>query len=205
MGSKERREHDREVLRQRILDTASQILINEGIENLTIRRLARRIEYSPRTIYLYYRDKESLLKAIVEEGFAHTLRMRAQEPQARSGSLRELMEMRIRAHVDTAFRNPNFYRAVIHLIQATGLTAGPNQQQLTEMTAKEMSAFLARLKEDDEEANKTAEILMAAVRGFTIELLNSADRRCESERQEMLGRFIEIILKGLENLTGDDV
>lgn len=205
MGSKERREHEREALRRLILDTASDILINDGIENLTIRRLARRIEYSPRTIYLYYRDKESLLNAIIEEGFAHTLRMRSQEPPARSASLRELMEVRIRAHVDTAFRNPNFYRAVIHLIQATGLTAGPNQRQLTAMTAQEMSPFLRRLKDDEEEAVRIAEIIMAALRGFTIEQLNAVDRCSESERQEMIDRFIDIILKGLENIPGDDV
>ncbi|MGC9311857.1 MAG: TetR/AcrR family transcriptional regulator, partial [Sediminispirochaetaceae bacterium] len=162
MGSTERREYEREALRRLILDAASDILINDGIENLTIRRLARRIEYSPRTIYLYYRDKENLLKAIVEEGFAHTLRMRSQELQVRSSSLRELMETRIRAHVDTAFRNPNFYRAVIHLIQATGLTAGPNQQKLTEMTAKEISAFIPRLHNDEKKAVETSEIIMAA-------------------------------------------
>ncbi|MDY7026825.1 MAG: TetR/AcrR family transcriptional regulator [Spirochaetota bacterium] len=205
MGTKERRQHEREALRRLILDTASQIMINEGIENLTIRRLARSIEYSPRTIYLYYRDKKSLLEAIVEEGFAHTLHMRSQEAPARYSSLRELMEVRIRAHVDTAFRNPNFYRAVIYLIQATGLTAGPNQRQLTVMTAQEMSTFIPSLKDDDELANKTAKIIMAAVRGFTIEQLNSADRRSGSERQEMIDRFIDIILKGLENITGDDV
>jgi len=205
MGSKERREQEREALRRLILDTASEILINEGIENLTIRRLARRIEYSPRTIYLYYRDKESLLKAIVEEGFAHTLRMRNLEPPARYASLRELMENRIRAHVDTAFKNPHFYRAVIHLIQATGLTPGPNQRELTAMTAQEMRAFIPRIKDDDKLANKSAEILMASVRGFTIELLNSADRRSALELQEMIDQFVAIILKGLENLTGGDV
>lgn len=72
MSIKERRERDKKQMRLKILHEATHIISSEGYEALTIRKLARRIEYSPRTIYLYFRDKEELISSIVEQGFAET-------------------------------------------------------------------------------------------------------------------------------------
>ncbi|HSE38996.1 MAG TPA: TetR/AcrR family transcriptional regulator, partial [Blastocatellia bacterium] len=70
MGSKQRREREKEALRQDILDAARELFVNEGYENVSMRRVAEKIEYSPTTIYLYFEDKASLLYAICEETFA---------------------------------------------------------------------------------------------------------------------------------------
>jgi AcrR family transcriptional regulator len=45
-------------------------LVQEGgVEAVSIREIASRIEYSLRTIYLYFRDKEAILDAVRERGF----------------------------------------------------------------------------------------------------------------------------------------
>lgn len=82
MGIKERREREKEELRQKILDAAIELIARDGHEALTIRKLASRIEYSPRTIYLYFADKEALLEDVVEEGFRRTLAIRAKQARA---------------------------------------------------------------------------------------------------------------------------
>jgi AcrR family transcriptional regulator len=61
MGSKERRERERLNLKTRILDAAREMFCNEGYESVTMRNLAKRIEYSATAIYLHFKDKESLL------------------------------------------------------------------------------------------------------------------------------------------------
>lgn len=68
MGSDDRRERERNELASRIVDAAF-ALVEEG-GDVSIRELAERIEYSPRTIYLYFRDKEAVLDAVRERGFA---------------------------------------------------------------------------------------------------------------------------------------
>jgi AcrR family transcriptional regulator len=70
MGTAERRERHRQSLRREILDAAGQLFVDEGFEAVTMRKVADRIEYSPTTIYLYFRDKEELLQTICEETFA---------------------------------------------------------------------------------------------------------------------------------------
>ena len=63
------REKAKEALRTRIVEAARDIVSEEGLDALSMRALAERIEYSPATIYLYFRDKEELLRDVVEQGF----------------------------------------------------------------------------------------------------------------------------------------
>lgn len=69
MGPRERREREREEVRTRILDAARELFASEGVESVTMRRIADRIEYSPTAIYFHFRDKESLLTELCECDF----------------------------------------------------------------------------------------------------------------------------------------
>jgi AcrR family transcriptional regulator len=69
MGSPERRARAKVALRQRILDAARELFVNEGYDAVSMRRIAARIEYSPTAIYLHFPDKESILTALCDETF----------------------------------------------------------------------------------------------------------------------------------------
>lgn len=68
MGIAERREAEKEALKKKIIDAASEILINEGYKNLSIRKIAAKIEYSPGIIYHYFKDKSEILSFIIRRG-----------------------------------------------------------------------------------------------------------------------------------------
>lgn len=68
MGIVERREAEKEALKKKIIDAASEILINEGYTNLSIRKIAAKIEYSPGIIYHYFKDKSEILSFIIKRG-----------------------------------------------------------------------------------------------------------------------------------------
>ena len=69
MGIKERQERDREAVRRSILDAARDLFVTEGYENVSIRKIAERIEYSPAAIYSYFPSKDDIFFALAEEGF----------------------------------------------------------------------------------------------------------------------------------------
>ncbi len=71
MGTRERRERQKENLRQEIFDAASDLFSKEGYGQVSMRKIADKIEYSPATIYLYFKDKDDLLHQICEDTFAH--------------------------------------------------------------------------------------------------------------------------------------
>lgn len=70
MGSRERREREKTELREKILDAARTLFATEGIEATTMRRIATAIEYSPTAIYLYFPDKDALLRELCAVDFA---------------------------------------------------------------------------------------------------------------------------------------
>ena len=69
MGIKERHERDREATRRAILDAARDLFVSEGYHNVSIRKIAERIEYSPAAIYGYFPSKDDIFFALAEEGF----------------------------------------------------------------------------------------------------------------------------------------
>src|SRR5207342_1954591 len=69
MGIKERQERDREAVRRAILDAARDLFVSEGYANVSIRKIADRIEYSPAAIYGYFASKDDIFFALAEEGF----------------------------------------------------------------------------------------------------------------------------------------
>lgn len=75
MGRKERHERDRSRVRQAILTAARELFIAEGYRNVSMRKIADRIEYSPAAIYSYFPGKDDIFFALAEEGF----RLLAQE------------------------------------------------------------------------------------------------------------------------------
>jgi AcrR family transcriptional regulator len=69
MGIKERHERDREATSRAILDAARELFVAEGYHQVSIRKIAERIEYSPAAIYGYFPSKDDIFFALAEEGF----------------------------------------------------------------------------------------------------------------------------------------
>jgi AcrR family transcriptional regulator len=56
-------------MQQAILDAARDLFVAEGYENVSIRKIAERVEYSPSAIYGYFAGKEDIFFALAETGF----------------------------------------------------------------------------------------------------------------------------------------
>jgi AcrR family transcriptional regulator len=69
MGPRDRRERERQETRQRILDAAREMFAAEGVDAVTMREIAKRIEYTPTAIYHHFRDKQALIRELVETDF----------------------------------------------------------------------------------------------------------------------------------------
>src|SRR5262245_15287416 len=69
MGVKERQEREREEMQRGILDAAHELFVAEGYRNVSIRKVAEKVEYSPAALYSYFPSKDDLFFALAEEGF----------------------------------------------------------------------------------------------------------------------------------------
>ena len=70
MSTADRIERERLAKRARILDAARELFVERGVEAVTLREIAQRIEYSTTAIYVQFKDKQDLVEQMVREDFA---------------------------------------------------------------------------------------------------------------------------------------
>ena len=108
MGTQERRSREKQELRQRIQEAATELFVLDGYQNVSIRKIADRIEYAPSTIYLYFKDKEELVHSICNDMFAELseiligIRLQDLAPQQK-------MAKCLRAYIEFGLAHPNHY------------------------------------------------------------------------------------------------
>jgi len=107
MGIAERREIDKERMRGRILEAAMKLFLKEGFERVTIRAIAKAIEYSPATIYLYFKDKNEILFALQTIGF-EKLYKKQQDVLTIKDPWKRLRQHG-KIYVEFALKNPEYY------------------------------------------------------------------------------------------------
>lgn len=69
MGTKERHQRERDRTREAILTAARELFVTDSYRNVSMRKIAERIEYSPAAIYGYFPSKDDIFFALAEEGF----------------------------------------------------------------------------------------------------------------------------------------
>jgi AcrR family transcriptional regulator len=108
LGIAERKERQKRGLRKEILSAALEVFANEGYQQLSMRRLAEKVEYSPTTIYLYFKDKAELFECVCEETFAQLSDIFCQIVSASSDPFESLRKS-CRAYVDFGLQHPDQY------------------------------------------------------------------------------------------------
>lgn len=110
MGIAERKERQRAELRDQILEAARGIVLREGFDALTMRRIADAIEYSPATIYLHFASRDEIVRSLVREAFAALVAYLA--PAGTIVDPSERLEAIGRAYVRFGIEHPQAYRLI---------------------------------------------------------------------------------------------
>src|SRR5271155_2506064 len=108
MKSATKRKQQQEDLRAKILDAARELFVNEGVEAVSMRKVAEKIGYSATTLYNYFEDKEALLYALCDADFGtlHELFKKIGRIASPIERLRKLGQ----AYISFALNYPSHYR-----------------------------------------------------------------------------------------------
>ena len=172
MGVKERKLRQKKFLRQEILDAASELFVKEGFENVSMRRIAEKIEYSPTTIYLYFKDKAELLEQVCQETFAR-LSGNLTRILAQPGDPVERLKRGLQAYVQFGLENPHHYRATFMM----PIPEGFDKEKYNRPDSPGMHAFdflrksvydcIAARKFSDSDPEMISQTLWCGVHGVT--------------------------------------
>jgi AcrR family transcriptional regulator len=108
-ASLERREREKQELRQAILDAAGKLFLEHGYLDFSLRQVAEAIGYSPGTIYLHFNDKDDLLFSVADEGFLKFGQALGAAAADTDDARQRLVDM-AHAYVDFGLQNPEYYQ-----------------------------------------------------------------------------------------------
>lgn len=201
MGISSRKEREKIELRAKIIDATAKILIDQGYEKTTIRKVAEAIEYSPRTVYLYFKDKDSLLMEIIEEGFAGTLEKRSRLKETLDYSKPEqIFGIQVMANIQTALSSPNLYKAILYLLQYKAYPPGPRQIELIQDVKYDIEICYKYQGSKVQNSDQKAELIFAFLRGFNLMLINKIGDLTEEEIESYKQSCTQMVLKGIVGL-----
>lgn len=108
-ASRERRAQQKEELRQAILTAAAGLFQQKGYEAFSLREVAETIGYSATTIYLYFKDKDDLLSALMKERYGDFSEALEHAVTAYPDPVERLVALG-NALLDFALKDPAFFR-----------------------------------------------------------------------------------------------
>ncbi len=198
-GSQKRREQQKEDLSQLILKAAGEIFLRRGYEGFSLRQVAEEIGYSPGTIYLYFANKDDLLRALAHQGFDDFSRM-LETVSASSADPLERMIALWRGYVVFGLQNPAFYRLIFmerpdFFVNDQAENAPKWESAFALWTSVMNDAVRAgKIRADD--PVKTSDAIWSALHG----IVALANRMPDFTAERALGAAdaaIEMIIKGL--------
>jgi AcrR family transcriptional regulator len=124
MGIKERKERQKDEIKNAILEASLKLFHEEGYSNITMRQIAKKIEYSPTTIYLYFKNKDDIFYELHNLGFK-----KFAESQQKLAGISDPFE-RLMQHAHTyihfAIENPEYYD-IMFIMRNIGLYLKENK------------------------------------------------------------------------------
>lgn len=170
MGTQERIERERLEKRARILDAARELFLERGVEAVTLREVAQKIEYSTTAIYVQFADKAALLEAMVTEDFAKFAAgleavAKVPDPVDRLAALQD-------AYIGFALKMPRHYQLLFltpatkeHAMEAHSSPAGIDGYRVLRMTIDECIRT-DRFRDGLTDADAIAQVIWGTVHGL---------------------------------------
>ncbi len=162
-------------LRRMILDAARQYLVEEGYQALSMRKISRQVGCSVGTIYLYFKNKDEIFHALIDEGFEQLYTSFQAVLMSQFIPIERLQGI-CQAYIEFGLKHPEYYE-IMYLQHPMMAARYPKEQyrrarRFLEITA-ETIADCARnggLPVDDPYMDAT--LLWSAMHGITSLLIN---------------------------------
>ena len=200
MGVKERRAREKEQLRQQILSAARELFVNEGYENVSMRKIASKIEYSPTTIYLYFKDKADLLDSVCKETLLNLLDTLERLKSDISDPV-ETLRKSGRAYIEFGLKYPQDYKLTFvvrpQFQKGLGLQEGSVGEKVFNYLHEMVSECVRQQVFRHVDVETTGQVMWSAVHGVTLLLIDFPDFPW-TEKDKLIDTVIQTTIEGLK-------
>jgi len=204
MGVADRKEREKEEMKTKILEAAKKLFLDHGFEKTSIRNIAEEIEYSPGTIYLYFKDKNELLFALHQEAFQGLI-AKFMVVAPISDPFEQLIALG-HEYLKFAIENPELYELMF--LMTAPIEALECRSDVWEDGHTALNLLIALIDScktigyfKGHDSNDLAMMIWANVHGFaSLHLRRRMSMFPEEERIPRLQRALEVMIESLRKL-----
>lgn len=190
-------------LRQRLLESARKILLEEGQRNFSLRKIARESGVSATSIYLHFDSKDHLIHVLMEESID---RLNDKLEDSIKGSTDPIEKLNIlaRVYVRFALENTEEYQ-IIYMISSDRMSRYPKEKfrkarRGYEMVTEVLEEGVRKNLLDEDHPRVAAYTFWAQLHGvMSVVLSKRLDNRLE--QKEFIEQAIEHIIHGFHVRT----
>jgi len=110
MSIKDRKERETAGLRHKILNAALRVFVEQGYDKVSMRKIAALIDYSPTTIYRFFKNKEELLQKIAAGTYSDLSAKFEQVKAEDDGDPLGMLKALVREYMIFCVEHPDMFR-----------------------------------------------------------------------------------------------
>ncbi|AJA46463.1 transcriptional regulator, TetR family [Clostridium pasteurianum DSM 525 = ATCC 6013] len=202
MGIKERKEREKNTHRELILISADKIIKGEGLDKLSIRKIASDIEYSPAIIYHYFHDKEEIINTIIKRNYEKIIRTLS-SLQVSEYKPEDKIKYSLEKYIQLALEMPEEYKTILLNNSTEVLKHTSLLFEGASVKRKALNILYESLKEiymdkslGDNFIELTAQIIWTSTFGLILKLIIEKDIPSE-QRKLLIHHHISLMVEGI--------
>lgn len=98
-------------LKDRIIETARELLLKHGYRNISLRKIAREVGVSATSIYLHFENKDDLIHTLMEQAIDRLNDLLEKKANRKKDPIQKLEDL-AHAYVNFALNNPREYQII---------------------------------------------------------------------------------------------
>lgn len=199
MTKEQRQMREREKMKEMILQATALLIAEEGIEKLSIRKIADQIEYSPGIIYHYFQGKDEIVVRYLQKKYTdmvtglQSVQHKVAHELPPEALLRQSLEQLIRMTLSTGveYRNVMLNDTPAVLSYTAVLFKGAAQERKAiGMLCQCLSRFEMKKFCEDPSIELTAQVIWSAAFGLIMRLIVEKDLP-EEQVEALISRFLD--------------
>lgn len=202
MGIQERKEREKAEMQEKILNTAADIMKNEGIGAISIRKIAGKIEYSPAIVYHYFKDKEDIINRLVTLEYQKFLTALS-SPDPDGHSLKETLRQNLQKFINYATEMGEEYK-IIMLSESPAILARTSVLRRGSISDRPAAALLLNTLKgifpdgncEESRLDLLAQVIWASTFGLILRLI--IEKVDEDQKKRLTEAYLDFVVNALK-------
>lgn len=204
MSTDERKEREREKRKELILNAAEEIIISEGIDNISIRKIANKIEYSPAIIYYYFKNKDEIINSLMTKGYKRILSTLTSVTTSDKEPKEKLKEG-LNKYILMALSTPLEFKTIMlsnsqSVLKHTSVLfkGASEKREAIGILCQQLRDIYWENPKEESYIELTAQVLWSSVFGLIIRIIIEEDLN-ETQRKNLIEHQVNILINGIES------